>query len=146
MTQTSVSLQIPADNAFVSLVRAATLGFVSRLEFPIDQLDEISHAAHEMTTLLLADTATGNHIDIEFDTPDSETVSIVAKSTTIRGKTPRTDSFAWMIITALVDSATATVADGEVVLAATRRIQHFDSNKPVPANGSGSAISPTVTR
>lgn len=137
MPRESIFLQIPADNSYVSLVRTATLSFAARLEFPIDQLEELSHAAHEMTTLLLEDTPKTGLIDIRFDTVDPVTVAIVVSSKTSRGKVPREDSFAWTILNALVDQAHATAVDGLVTITAQRAVQQ--QNKPVPTTMGGPA-------
>lgn len=127
MTRKSISLTIPAHTDYVGLVRTATLGFASRLDFPIDQLDELSHAAHEMTTLLLADTSAEGQIDVEITEISPTTIAITAKSRTNRGKTPRTDSFAWTILNALVDEAEATANEGIVTISASRSIQTQDA-------------------
>ncbi len=134
MARTSISLQIPADTSFVGLVRTATLGFASRLDFPIDQLDELSHAAHEMTTLLLADTGEGGLIDLQITELNTETVQVEASSQTNRGLVPRTNSFAWTIINALVDSVDATAIDGIVTITAVRSIQPYEPDSGAPNN------------
>lgn len=137
MPRESIFLQIPADTSYVSLVRTATLSFAARLEFPIDQLEELSHAAHEMTTLLLEDTPGTRLIDIRFDTVDPVTVAIIVSSQTRRGKVPRQDSFAWTILNALVDKAHATAVDGLVTITAQRTVQQ--QNKPIPTTAGGPA-------
>lgn len=132
MTRTSISLQIPADSSFVGMVRTATLGFASRLEFPIDQLDELSHAAHEMTTLLLADTDPNGLIALKITELNPATVEVVASSQTNRGLVPRTDSFAWTILNALVDSVNAEANEGVITITAVRSIQSHETEPGAP--------------
>lgn len=142
MTHQSIHLQVPAETSYIGLVRTATLGFASRLDFPIDQLDELSHAAHEITSLLLADTSSEEHIYIELSEPTPTTVSVTAKSRTNRGKTPRTDTFAWTILSALVDEVRATTEDGFVVITATRSIQPFSADSDSSHGGSSPDSNP----
>lgn len=132
MAHTTISLQIPAHTSFVGLARTATLGFASRLDFPIDQLDELSHAAHEMATLLLADTGDNGLINLEITELNPQTVQVEASSQTIRGLVPRTSSFAWTIISALVDSVDASVTDGVVTISAIRSIQPYEPDPGAP--------------
>lgn len=136
MTRQSIYLEVPADTSFVGIVRTATLGFASRLEFPIDQLDELSHAAHEMAALLLSDTGPEGQLNVELHELNPTTVQVVAKSRTNRGIVPRTDTFAWTILNALVDHVEAQTDGGIVIITATRSIQPHNTDPDGPPNSS----------
>lgn len=113
-----VRLHIPASSAYLSLARAATAGVCARLDFPLDRLEDLTLAVDEALALLLLDAVPGTGIDCAWEpTPDGVVVAIT--STSSSGRTPRTTTFAWTVLAALVTSATAEITDGRVTLLMT---------------------------
>lgn len=127
MSPDRVELRIPASSAYLSLARAATAGICARLDFPLDRLDDLTLAVDEATSLLLLDSRPGSELSCVWE-PDGSSVRILLTSHSTSGRTPRTTSFSWTVLSALVDEASARIADGMVTL-------------ELRAQGSGVAVS-----
>ena len=113
-----VELRIPASSAYLTLARATTNSACARLGFTLDRLDDVTLAVDEAVSLLIGDAVPGTDLTCRwFIEPDSITITITSVSSA--GRTPRTTSFAWTVLTALVDRAEAEFADGRVTLALT---------------------------
>jgi len=111
----AVLLRIPAASAYLSLARATTTATCARLDFSLDQLQDITLAVDEALSLVLLDAVPGSELVCRW-TPQPTGVLIDISSTSTSGRTPRTTTFAWMVLTALVDKATANIQDGVVTL------------------------------
>jgi serine/threonine-protein kinase RsbW len=105
----SVTLQIPAQGAYVALIRAAVSAMCARLEFTIDRIDDVKLAVDEAAALLLEDAPPSVNLNVTFtpDPPDGLMVRMTCP--TIHGRSLERDSFTWTVLTALVDDVVATV-------------------------------------
>ncbi len=108
-------LSIPASSAYLSLARAATSGVCARLDFPLERLDDLSLAVDEAISLLLLDAAPGTEIVCRWQ-PQDDGVSISVSSTSSSGRVPRTTTFAWAVLSALVDSVSADIGGDQVTI------------------------------
>jgi serine/threonine-protein kinase RsbW len=106
----AVTLRIPAQGAYVVLVRAAVSAMCARLDFTIDRIEDIKLAVDEAAALLLSDAAAGATLEVRFtpDAPDGLRVTMTCP--TVHGRQLARDSFTWTVLTALVDEVVATVA------------------------------------
>ncbi len=96
------------------LVRTAAAATCARLDFSIDRLEDVRLAVDEVAAMLIADVEPGADLLCEFlPLPDSG-LEITMSARTLTGTMPRTDTFAWAVITALVDNVAASV-DGQLV-------------------------------
>lgn len=109
-TDPAVTLEIPAQGAYVALIRAAVSAMCARLQFTVDRIDDVKLAVDEAAALLLGDAPAGATLFVRLtpDQPDGLQVSMSAP--TIHGRSLRRDSFTWTVLTALVDDVVATVA------------------------------------
>jgi serine/threonine-protein kinase RsbW len=111
----AVVLQIPASSAYLSLARAATTSVCARLDFQLDQLEDITLAVDEALSLILLDAAPGSEISCRWDaTATGLAIDITARGTS--GRPPRRTTFAWAVLSALVDDVSATIDDGLVTI------------------------------
>lgn len=106
----TVTLRVPANSAFVVLIRAAVSAMCARLDFTIDRIDDVKLAVDEAAALLLSDASEDATLDIRFtpDAPDGLRVEMTAP--TVHGRSLERDSFTWTVLTALVDEVVATVS------------------------------------
>jgi serine/threonine-protein kinase RsbW len=108
-TDPSVTLQIPAQSAYVALIRAAVSAMCARLDFTIDRIDDVKLAVDEAAALLLGDAPPNVNLSVAF-TPEAPDGLVVRMSApTIHGRSLERDSFTWTVLTALVDDVVATV-------------------------------------
>jgi len=106
----AVTLKVPANGAFVVLIRAAISAMCARLDFTIDRIEDVKLAVDEAAALLLSDAPDGTELDVRFtpDAPDGIRVEMTAPTT--HGRSLQRDSFTWTVLTALVDEVVATVS------------------------------------
>ena len=106
----TVTLRVPANSAFVVLIRAAVSAMCARLDFTIDRIEDVKLAVDEAAALLLSDAPEGTDLDVRFtpDAPDGMRVEMTAP--TVHGRSLERDSFTWTVLTALVDEVVATVS------------------------------------
>ncbi|MEV6525312.1 ATP-binding protein [Longispora sp. NPDC051575] len=121
MTDDIVELTVPADGAYLSVLRTATAGLAARLHFTLDEIEDLRIAVDEACALLLP--AIGNPQDTEltcrFDVgPDSLAVAISAPAT---GALPDTQTFAWRVLAALVADVAAELQSGVATIRMTKR-------------------------
>jgi serine/threonine-protein kinase RsbW len=106
---TSVRLRIPASSAWVVLARTTATACCARLDFDVERLEDVRLAVDEVAGLLLAQAAQGSDISCVFTPYDDGRLDISLSAATEAGMLPETDTFAWAVLTALVDDITATV-------------------------------------
>jgi serine/threonine-protein kinase RsbW len=115
-----VSLRIPADSAYVSILRTATAGLAARLDFTLDDIEDLRIAVDEACALLLPQAVLGSELDCGFWVrPDSLTVEVTAISP--QPRVPARDGFAWTVLTALASQVDARTDNDAVTLSLVRR-------------------------
>ncbi len=101
-----VSLRVPADGAYVSVLRTMTAGLAARLDFTVDDIEDLRIAVGEACALVLPQTTPGGDLEAEFRlTPGTLTVSVSVPTQGPRA--PDYDSFAWQVLSTLTTSASA---------------------------------------
>ena len=103
-----VELLLPADGAYVSVVRTTTAGLAARLDFTIDDIEDLRIAVGEACALVLPEAEPGTPLLAEFFlSPGHLRVRVTVSGSQI-GE-PDYDSFAWQVLDTLAGSATAEV-------------------------------------
>jgi serine/threonine-protein kinase RsbW len=119
---TPITLRIPASSAWVVLARTTATACCARLDFGVDRLEDVRLAVDEVAAMLIADAVPGTEVVCVFTPYEDGGLDIALTAATAAGTLPRTDTFAWAVLTALVDDVTATVdADVVTVLLRTSR-------------------------
>ena len=110
-----VDLRVPASGAYLAVLRTATAGLAARLDFTIDDIEDLRIAVDEACALLLPLATPGSRLDCRFDLrPHQFQVAVsVPSATTV--PLPR-DTFAWTGLTALAGEVEASISDGHVTL------------------------------
>lgn len=116
-----VELRIPADSAYLSILRTATAGLAARLDFTLDEIDDLRIAVDEASALLLGDAADGADLRCLYTLlPDQLLIRVATRSRT--GDIRPRHTFAWTVLTALAgDVQTESGPDGEVALLLRKR-------------------------
>ncbi|MFG1676471.1 ATP-binding protein [Micromonospora humi] len=121
-----VHLTVPADGGYLGVLRTATAGLAARLQFALDEIEDLRIAVDEACAMLLAIATRDAELECRFAvTEDALTVEVTVP--TVRGATlPSESSFAWKVLTALTTSAGARAADGRATISLlTRRSGGF---------------------
>jgi serine/threonine-protein kinase RsbW len=110
-SQGAVSIEVPAHANFVAVLRAATAVIASRLEFTLDDIDDLRILIDEAASLLLTAGAEETlHCVIE---GTEDTVHFRLSGKISSGETKLEAGFAWSILQALAQEVT-TKTDGSV--------------------------------
>jgi serine/threonine-protein kinase RsbW len=95
-----VRLQLPAVGVYLSVLRSATAGLAARLNFTLEEIEDLRIAVDEACALLLPSTIPGAYLDCEFQLAPDE-LRVTVSALTLDGAEPARDSFAWTVLSAL---------------------------------------------
>ena len=99
-----VELRLPADSAYASVLRTTTAGLAARLDFTIDDIEDLRIAVGEANAMVLEHARDGSDLTASFHlAPGSMVVSISVEPS--GNPVPDLDSFAWQVLTTLASSA-----------------------------------------
>jgi serine/threonine-protein kinase RsbW len=104
-----VEVTIPAVGAYLSVLRTATAGLAARLDFTLDEIEDLRIAVDEACAMLLQKAVPETSLTCRFDL-DGEALAITVSALTLDGRTPARDTFAWTVLNALAGEVDA-VAD-----------------------------------
>ncbi|MBO0846144.1 MAG: ATP-binding protein [Nocardioides sp.] len=108
-----VSLRLPADGAYVSVLRTMTAGLAARLDFTVDDIEDLRIAVGEACALVLPQARPGGDLEADFrQTASSLTVSV--RVATDGRADPDYESFAWQVLNTLASEASAACDDGHL--------------------------------
>jgi serine/threonine-protein kinase RsbW len=119
-----VTIRMPAEGAYLSVLRTATAGLAARLDFTLDEIEDLRIAVDEACGLLLSQAIPGANLDCDFTlAEDSMTIAVSVPSQ--RAQLPARDTFAWTVLSALAGSVDAWSGPGDrltVMLRKTREL------------------------
>jgi serine/threonine-protein kinase RsbW len=118
---------MPADGAYLSVLRTATAGLAARLDFTLDEIEDLRIAVDEACGMLLAQAAPGADLECDF-TLGEDRMSIAVSTVASEPRPPARDTFAWTVLAALAGSVDAWVGPGERVTVMLRKIR--ESSRP----------------
>src|SRR5262249_15377329 len=125
--QDQVTIRMPADGAYLSVLRTATAGLAARLGFTLDEIEDLRIAGDEACGMLLAPAAPGAGLEGEL-TPGGDRVSTALSTVASEPRPPARDTFAWTVLAALAGSVDAWVGPGDRVTVMLRKIR--ESSRP----------------
>jgi len=106
----TVELTVPADPAYVSVLRTVTASLAARRDFTIEEIDDLRIAVDEASSLLLPHASADSQLAAVFTaTENSLTAEVSVPARSSADSAPfeiDTTSFAWMVLAALADSVT----------------------------------------
>jgi serine/threonine-protein kinase RsbW len=106
-----VELRIPADSAYLAVLRTATAGLAARLDFTLDDIEDLRIAVDEACAMVLPQARENSDLTCTFDLhPAKLTVAVTAECESPRP--PNRDGFAWTVLAALTNEVAAEV-DGD---------------------------------
>jgi serine/threonine-protein kinase RsbW len=129
-----ITLRVPAEGAYVSVLRTMTAGLAARLDFTVDDIEDLRIAIGEACALVLPETVAGGDLVADFrQTPDTLTISVRVE-TTGRAQ-PDYESFAWQVLSTLAAQATADSTDDRLEITFTSGSSLALSNQRPGADG-----------
>jgi serine/threonine-protein kinase RsbW len=116
-----VVLRLPAVGAYLSVLRTATAGLAARLDFTLDEIEDLRIAVDEACAMLLPGAVPGGDIESVFEL-SGDTLAIDVSVLTLDGQQPLRDTFAWTVLSALAGEVDSRVdADNRVTISLQKR-------------------------
>jgi serine/threonine-protein kinase RsbW len=131
-TRDQVRVCMPAEGAYLSVLRTATAGLAARLDFTLDEIEDLRIAVDEACAMLLPQAIPGSNLECGFDLGAEEmtiTVSVVAA----QPRVPAKDTFAWTVLSALAGTVDSRLGPGDEVAIVLRK--HREIARPGAENG-----------
>ena len=118
-THPDVELRIPADGAYLAVLRTATAGLAARLDFTLDDIEDLRIAVDEACAMVLPQARPGSDLTCGFLLAGgSLTVAVTAECDDPRQ--PSRDGFAWTVLSALTNDVSADVGEGRLTITLSR--------------------------
>ena len=121
-----VVLRLPAAGAYLSVLRTATASLASRLDFTIDDIEDLRIAVDEACAMLLTQAMAGADLECRFELT-TDAIDVAVSVLTLDCAEPSRDTFAWTVLTALAGEVDSSVdADHRVTLTLHKRKADLD--------------------
>ncbi len=115
-----VTVRMPADGAYLSVLRTATAGLAARLDFTLDDIEDLRIAVDEACAMLLSQAIPGSSLECSFSlSPDDMTITVSVPS--LNPRPPSGDTFAWTVLSALAGTVEARVGPGDKLAIVMRK-------------------------
>jgi serine/threonine-protein kinase RsbW len=109
-----VHVRMPAESAYLSVLRTATAGLAARLDFTLDEIEDLRIAIDEACAMLLAQAIPGTDLECGFEL-GADQVTITVSVTAAEPKMPARDTFAWTVLSALAGTVDSRLGPGDRV-------------------------------
>ncbi|WP_222853818.1 hypothetical protein [Fodinicola acaciae] len=117
-----VSLRLPASGAYLSVLRTATAGLAARLDFTLDDIEDLRIAVDEACAMLLPEAQHGSDLQCVFEL-SAEAIGVQVSVASSATREPSRDTFAWMVLSALAGDVDSALADGQLSIRLLKRRQ-----------------------
>jgi serine/threonine-protein kinase RsbW len=120
-TQDHVKVCMPAEGAYLSVLRTATAGLAARLDFTLDEIEDLRIAVDEACAMLLGQAIPGTNLACDFDLA-AEEMTITVSVTAAQPRIPARDTFSWTVLSALAGTVDSRLgANDEVSIVLRKR-------------------------
>jgi serine/threonine-protein kinase RsbW len=116
-----VTIKLPAAGAYLSVLRTATAGLAARLDFTLDEIEDLRIAVDEACAMLLTQAIPGADLECRFAL-ESDSMRVGVSVLTLDGQEPSRDTFAWTVLAALAGEVDSTAGvDNRVTITLLKR-------------------------
>jgi serine/threonine-protein kinase RsbW len=113
--QPDAEIRLPADKAYVAVLRMATAGLAARLDFTLDDIEDLRMAVGEASAMLLDRARPGGKLIARFKLGEGR-VDVRVSVDAVHPTAPETDSFAWQVLTTTATDVSAEASDDLVTI------------------------------
>ena len=113
-----VELRLPADSVYASVLRTTTAGLAARLDFTIDDIEDLRIAVGEASAMVLPEADEGSDLHCEFYLAPGELTVVVSVEAAEPAPVDE-DSFAYQVLTTLASEAAVTTSGGRFAVRLT---------------------------
>jgi serine/threonine-protein kinase RsbW len=126
-THDHVKVCMPAEGAYLSVLRTATAGLAARLDFTLDEIEDLRIAVDEACAMLLAQAIPGTNLECTFDLGE-DLMMITVAVTAAEPRIPAKDTFAWTVLSALAGTVDSRLGpDDQVAIVLRKRRETLKS-------------------
>ena len=115
-----VEIRLPADSAYLSLLRTAVAGLAVRLDFTLDEIEDLRIAVDEACAMLLLQAEPGADLTCAFAL-DEDALRVRVSVASATGALPARDSFGWTVLAALAGDVDAGAEQGTLWMTLRKR-------------------------
>src|SRR2546423_14139172 len=116
-----VVLVVPADGSYLAVLRTATAGLAARLQFTLDEIEDLRIAVDEACAILLSIAPAQAEVTSQFEVTDSALSIDVSVPITGHATLPGGNSFSWQVLTALAGEVSAQTDGDRAAIRLTKR-------------------------
>lgn len=116
-----VLLTVPADGGYLGVLRTATAGLAARLQFALDEIEDLRIAVDEACAMLLTVAKRDAELSCRFSVTEDALTVQASVPTGKDARLPSESSFAWKVLTALATSVSSGVSDGQATITLVTR-------------------------
>jgi serine/threonine-protein kinase RsbW len=118
-----VDVRLPATSAYLSVLRTATAGLAARLDFTVDEIEDLRIAVDEACAMLLPQAGPGSELSCTFEL-DEDALGLTVTVPSPHGRAPARETFAWKVLSALAGDVDAGVSEQIVWISLRKRRAH----------------------
>ena len=116
-----VVLVVPADGSYLAVLRTATAGLAARLQFTLDEIEDLRIAVDEACAILLSVASAQTEVTSQFEVTDSALSIDVSVPIIGQATLPGGNSFSWQVLTALAGEVNAQTDGDRAAIRLTKR-------------------------
>jgi serine/threonine-protein kinase RsbW len=120
-TDDVVVLSVPAAGAYLGVLRTATAGLAARLQFTLDEIEDLRIAVDEACAMLLPIAMPDAQLSCRFMVTSDALLVETSVPTTSSGPRLPAESFSWQVLSALADDIEAAISGGNAAIRLTKR-------------------------
>ncbi len=130
--RSDVELRLPADGAYAAVLRTLTAGLAARLDFTMDDIEDLRIAVSEATAMVLDQADPGADLVCKFRLEPGE-LRLDVSTASESPAAPDYDSFGWQVLTTLTTAASVDATPGQYAVL----ISVHSSLDPSAVDGAG---------
>lgn len=113
--QPDAEIRLPAETAYVAVLRMAAAGLAARLDFTLDDIEDLKMAVSEACAIVLAGATPGGSLRASFFLSDQQ-IEMDVTADAIGASPPDEDSFGWQVLTTSAARASGTASASGVTI------------------------------
>ena len=111
-------VRLPAETAYVAVLRMAASGIAARLDFTLDDVDDLKMAVSEACAMVLASATPGGNMYAEFFLGENR-IEVRVSADALNADPPDPGSFAWQVLAATAAQVSAEASHERVTVCLT---------------------------
>ena len=113
--QPDAEVSLPADGAYVAVLRMTTAAIAARLDFTLDDIEDLRMAVGEASAILLDRARPGGRLIAQYFLQGNR-IEIRVSADAVNPTPPDTSSFAWQVLSTTASDVSADVGDDVVTI------------------------------